>query len=253
MIRNFIFDLYGTLADIHTNEKSAYLWNKMAAFYTSLGANYDGKELRKEYLRLCALEVEKTRAQVGGAYPEPEIRHVFRELMTKKGVTPTSEMVDYLAMTFRILSRKYLRLFPYVTEILAGIHEKGGRVFLLSNAQHAFTMPELIELGLLPYFDGVLISSEYELCKPDVRFMDACMKKYRLNPKECIMVGNDPTSDIKIANDYGIPSVYILTDEWAEKKRIAAGNPLSYQATYEILDGDYAKVKALLLNLAENR
>ena len=32
MYQNYIFDLYGTLVDIHTNEKKAYLWKKMSLF-----------------------------------------------------------------------------------------------------------------------------------------------------------------------------------------------------------------------------
>lgn len=30
MYQNYIFDLYGTLVDIHTNENKHYLWEKMA-------------------------------------------------------------------------------------------------------------------------------------------------------------------------------------------------------------------------------
>ena len=33
MYQNYIFDLYGTLVDIHTNEKKAYLWKKMSLFF----------------------------------------------------------------------------------------------------------------------------------------------------------------------------------------------------------------------------
>lgn len=29
MYKNYIFDLYGTLLDIHTNESKKYLWEKM--------------------------------------------------------------------------------------------------------------------------------------------------------------------------------------------------------------------------------
>ena len=32
MYQNYIFDLYGTLVDIHTNEKKAYLWKKLSLF-----------------------------------------------------------------------------------------------------------------------------------------------------------------------------------------------------------------------------
>ena len=46
MYQNYIFDLYGTLVDIHTNEKKAYLWKKMSLFFGMKGAAYEPKELR---------------------------------------------------------------------------------------------------------------------------------------------------------------------------------------------------------------
>lgn len=52
MYRNFIFDLYGTLVDIHTNEYKPSLWKKMALFYSFQGAAYTGKELRCRYRQL---------------------------------------------------------------------------------------------------------------------------------------------------------------------------------------------------------
>ena len=40
MYKNYIFDLYGTLVDIHTDEEQMLLWNKLSAFYRFQGANY---------------------------------------------------------------------------------------------------------------------------------------------------------------------------------------------------------------------
>lgn len=34
--QNYIFDLYGTLVDIRTNERKAYLWQKMSLYMLSL-------------------------------------------------------------------------------------------------------------------------------------------------------------------------------------------------------------------------
>ena len=31
--QNYVFDLYGTLVDIHTDEEQQMLWEKMAMFY----------------------------------------------------------------------------------------------------------------------------------------------------------------------------------------------------------------------------
>ena len=41
--KNYIFDLYGTLVDINTDEWSAQLWKKMAILYGYYGAAYTYK------------------------------------------------------------------------------------------------------------------------------------------------------------------------------------------------------------------
>ena len=38
--KNYIFDFYGTLVDIETDESSPVLWDTMAQIYQSYGANY---------------------------------------------------------------------------------------------------------------------------------------------------------------------------------------------------------------------
>ena len=53
----FMFDLYGTLADIRTDEDLPYLWMSLANFYSMNGAPYNDTDLRLEYGRLCAAEV----------------------------------------------------------------------------------------------------------------------------------------------------------------------------------------------------
>ena len=40
MYDNYIFDLYGTLADIRTDEEKPYVWEKMGELYGSMGAAY---------------------------------------------------------------------------------------------------------------------------------------------------------------------------------------------------------------------
>ena len=49
MYKHYIFDLYGTLVDIRTNEKKTYLWNKMSELYSSFAILYTPKELKKTF------------------------------------------------------------------------------------------------------------------------------------------------------------------------------------------------------------
>ena len=52
MYNNYIFDLYGTLIDINTDEWNDDLWKKIAIFYAYKGAHYTYDELNEEYDRL---------------------------------------------------------------------------------------------------------------------------------------------------------------------------------------------------------
>ena len=43
---NYIFDLYGTLVDIHTEENDPLVWKKLALFYGYYDADYSSEELK---------------------------------------------------------------------------------------------------------------------------------------------------------------------------------------------------------------
>ena len=47
--QNYIFDFYGTLVDIVTDEEDMMLWQQMAAIYAAYGADYSAKELKANY------------------------------------------------------------------------------------------------------------------------------------------------------------------------------------------------------------
>lgn len=44
-----IFDLYGTLVDIRTDEDKAELWERLSLFYAYYGAKYAPDELKRSY------------------------------------------------------------------------------------------------------------------------------------------------------------------------------------------------------------
>ncbi|MBQ8325434.1 MAG: HAD family hydrolase [Lachnospiraceae bacterium] len=247
MYQNYIFDLYGTLVDIRTNESLPSLWKHMAGIYTALGAAYTPKELKNTYKVLVKKETGLVCMQYAD-FPEPEIRNVFKALFTQKGITPTDTLIEYAAITFRVLSRKYICCYPGIIEMLTVIKEKGKKIYLLSNAQAAFTMPELHETGLYPFFDGILISSDAHVAKPNPAFMEQLLEQYHLQISESIMVGNDRTSDITIANLVGMDSLYIHSNiSPAYPPDNPEDIPPLQKATYEVLDGNIKDMTDILL------
>lgn len=212
--RNYVFDLYGTLVDIRTDETDRVLWEHMSLFYGYFGARYEAEELHRMYLALVS-EKEKALSQVDTvqyaheSYPEIPLEEVFCELYVKKGVTAGHELVLHTGQMFRAHSTRYIRLYAHAKELLASLKEMGRNVYLLSNAQRIFTEYELRYLGIHEIFDGILISSGEGCKKPDERFFRLLSKRFGLELSESLMIGNDMATDIAGAGKVGMDSFYI--------------------------------------------
>ena len=61
MVQTCIFDLYGTLVDIHTDEEKPEVWKKLALFFRYYGADYTPEELKEAY----SFQVQKLTGRAG--------------------------------------------------------------------------------------------------------------------------------------------------------------------------------------------
>ena len=232
---NFLFDLYGTLADIKTDEEMQSLWYGLAWL---LGES-DVKKVRDEYLAICQKHAD-ARAH---KFVEFDLLHVFEEMVESRGAN--KEKAKILAREFRLLSRQKLRLFPHIIEILQGLKERGAGVYLVSNAQACFTKDELDELGITSLFDGILISSDAGVKKPDPAIFDIAFKKFNLNKNECFYVGNDLHDDVLGAKGAGLKTVYIETEQSGKYPDLEVSSDYVVATHNEMMD--------LLFNLAVNK
>lgn len=286
MYRNYVFDFYGTLADIRTDEEDPRLWKKMSEIYGALGAGYEARELQRAFRRLEQEEKERLKTErlcvgngrekermeterlcvgngrekerpgtepegseskvLGQEEAEPDLTKVFALLYHEKGVLCDASQAKMTAITFRALSRKFLRVYDGVVELLGELRNRGKGVYLLSNAQTDFTRPEIGMLGLTPYFDGIVLSSEQGCKKPSPVFFRRLLEQYGLEPSESIMIGNDEAADIAGAWSVGMDTLYIHT----------AISPEEYgkvPATYRVMDGDFRKIGRLILKRWDGR
>ena len=225
--RAYLFDLYGTLVDIHTDETKPAFWQQIAAYCTEHGAEYSPPELRSAYLRLCGAETAALQALHPDALVEIELLRVFRALYTEKGLRPAETLLADTAWFFRRTSTTHLRAYAGAGVLLEALRAAGRRVILLSNAQSCFTRPELALLGLTKYFDRVCISSEEGFRKPDPRFFLAPLRELGLSPEDCLMIGNDPGCDVDGAAAAGMDAVYIRSGLSPREAAAPAGAILS--------------------------
>ena len=207
---DLVFDLYGTLVDIHTEEND-YVWEHTAIYFGFYGAHYTGPEL-KEAFRAAMSAREAAAGQSYECFPDIPFELVMAELFRAKGIADNADALGInAAQLFRILSIEYQRLYPGALEALAMLREKGFRLWLLSNAQQVFTAYELRHLGLGAQLDGIYLSSDYRCRKPDLRFYRALLEDQGLSPETCLMIGNDRHTDIAGARAAGMATLYMHT------------------------------------------
>ena len=235
-----IFDLYGTLVDIRTDENAPGLWSEMARIYAENGAEYGPEELKTGYFStVAALEGSAPGGDAHEAHPEIQLEAVFQKLYLDRGVEADRALAVATGMLFREASTEYIRLYPGAKELLRELRARGRRVWLLSNAQAIFTRPELRRLGIDRLFDGVYLSSDYGVKKPDRRFFERLLRERAVDPKRAVMVGNDGACDIAPARALGLAAVYI-------RSNISPREPAP-EAELRLMSMDLEKVRAFLL------
>ena len=247
---DLIFDLYGTLVDIHTDENEP-VWEKTALYFGFYGAHYTGTELREQF-RAAMREKEAAAGQSYECFPDLPFEPVMADLFRAKGITENADALGVnAAQLFRICSIEYIRLYPGALDALDLLRKQGFRLWLLSNAQRVFTAYELAHLGLGEQLDGIYISSDFGCRKPDVRFYRALLEEQKLDPARCLMIGNDLHTDIGGAIAAGLDSLYMHTNLTPPDQR-AADPDTKEPGRYEYEGCDWAELAQLIIDLNES-
>ena len=250
--RHYIFDLYGTLIDIRTDEESPAFWRRVAAWYAAYGADWPPQALRVRYRAMVAEE----EAALGCAYPEIRLETVFLRLLREAPEThaaaaapvgPAAERtwLTATAAMFRGNSRTRLRRCPGAAALLAALRAREKHIWLLSNAQAVFTGPELEQCKLADCFDGICLSSDFGMKKPEPRFLGALMEAEGMDPADTLMIGNDWRSDMTVAAANGVAGLWVNSDRLTPQQRQAERRALL--ARFDAAEiGEIERLSALL-------
>ena len=104
-------------------------------------------------------------------------------------VISEAEMSD-LVYEFRKISRGYLTLYEGVREAL-GVLSAHYILAVASHTQSMYTERELEELDISRYFRYRIYSSDIGFKKKSNNFYQKCLEVVGLNPKDCVMVGDN--------------------------------------------------------------
>jgi putative hydrolase of the HAD superfamily len=213
-IKGIVFDLYGTLIDIETDESMEEIYRAIAHYLTYHGVYLHRWEVRERYYRIMKQQKEAR----GEEYPEIDVEAIWNEFLMQEGIRSElirGQLAKVIAHIYRAISRNRLQLYPDVKRVLNELQAK-YRLAIISDAQSCYALPEIRAVGLEGYFDPIVISSHYGFRKPDSRLFQRALDKLKLKPAEVIWVGNDMFRDIHGAKQVGIKNIFIDSNQGAK-------------------------------------
>lgn len=104
-------------------------------------------------------------------------------------------------------------------EFCSYVKSRGYKIYVLSNASNTFYdyFPE--RFAPLSYFDGVVVSCDIHMIKPDRKIYQYLLDTYQLVPEECFFIDDRP-ENIEGAQDVGMNGMIFEGDFQAVKGAI---------------------------------
>lgn len=166
---------------------------------------------------------ERVRNWVGNGVP----RLVERALTGQLDGVPNNDEFD---KAFPIFLDLYSRnscvrshLYDGVMEGLNYLMSKDYLIGCVTNKAEQFTTPLLKSLGIFDYFKIVISGDTLEKKKPDPLPLIHSANFFKLNPKECLMLG-DSVSDVKASRAAGF-NIICMSYGYNHGNNIADENP----------------------------
>lgn len=218
MIRNVLFDLDGTLLPMDMDEFTTGYFKLLVAKLMPLGI--DGKELIGHIWA-------GTKRMVQNEGTRPNMDAFWEYIQdTFKDKTPEirERCEDFYANEFDG-GRQFCGYNDKVPGLVSDIKKAGYRIILATNPifPDVATVKRTSWAGLsVDDFEGYTTYENSTFCKPNPAYFSEVCRRFGLEPKECLMVGNDAEEDVAAAK-CGM-QVFLITDCLVNKKNADISN-----------------------------
>jgi putative hydrolase of the HAD superfamily len=209
-IRAVVFDVNGTLVRILTDDGMDQIFRSAAHFLSYQGIDLHRHEVRELYFRTMQEQLRSSPEE----HPEFDAVGIWRSIIQAHQTDFTRALPDgkleqmplFLAEMSRGIARRRLGLYPHVREVLDVLRERFP-LALVTDAQSAHSRGELHKVGLLDYFDPIVVSGDHGYRKPDRRLFQLALDGMGVAAENALYVGNDAYRDVFGAQAAGMRTV----------------------------------------------
>lgn len=133
----------------------------------------------------------------------------------------------------------FKHLHSEIIPMLLALQEQGIKIGLISNCY--FEEAEVIRASeLFPYFDGVYLSCEQGVQKPDEEIFKRCMEGLSVRSEECVYVGDGGSYELETARGLGMKAVQAV---WYLKE--GSGQPVGRMPEFAQAESPFEVLKYL--------
>lgn len=218
-IETVLFDIYGTLVDIKTNEDHDSVFEALSRFLEYRRAYISARVLKELYFS----EIHRQFARSRERFPEVDVARAFEHVLGRQGQVVDRYLTMIVTQLYRSLTRERFSLFPDTFWTLTEFRKR-YRIGLVTDAQRLFCSPELRTLRIEEFFDAVVISSDYGFRKPDPRLFQIALATMDAEAETTAYVGNKYETDLLGAKSAGL-ALAGLIHQSKEDQETYTGDP----------------------------
>lgn len=225
MIKAIIFDFDNTLEDFASVVKISEL---AIAKYLHKKHN-----INPNYFVTKFNEIDLKISHIGAIYKDIRVydrKYWFKEFFELTGMKIKEKEIHKLVKMYWKIINTQAKLLPGAISTLKYAKKKYKIIILSdSDGERKLKIDRIKEVGILKLADLIIIGNDVNTTKPDIKFYDYILKRMNLKSSECLMVGDKPEVDLKLAKKLGMKTAWIMYGSWADKLKGKHFNYVDYK------------------------
>ena len=193
MIKAVLFDLDNTLIDFMKMKRMSC----EAAISAMIGSGLKAKHN----------EAIKILFNLYGQYGLEE-KQIFQKFLKKMQGKVDHKILAHGIVAYRRVRNSFMEPYPNSDEVLMKLKAKGIKLGIVTDAPRLKAWIRLASIKLGNYFDVVVTFDDTKSWKPSKKPFLAAIRKLRVKPEECLMIGDWPDRDIKGASRVGMKTCF---------------------------------------------